>query len=312
MWRYIVKRVLFLIPLIFVVSFLVYALMDISPVDPVRALLGENATEEQVEILREELGYNDPLLTRYGRYMAGVLRGDFGTSLYGEKIVLQEYMSRLPYTLWLAVVSILFTILISIPFGIIAAIKQNTWIDNLLSGVAICGLSIPGFWLGIMLILLFSLQLDWFPVSGAEEFSSVILPAITLGVANASLATRTTRSSMLDTIRADYLRTARAKGVKENIVIWKHALGNALIPIVTILGSQFSGLFAGAMIVENVFAWPGIGTLTITAIRGNDVTLATGCAMLTTILTAVTLLAVDIMYAYIDPRVKAKYTEGGK
>ena len=312
MWRYILKRVLFLIPLIFVVSFLVYALMDISPVDPVRALLGENATQEQVEILREELGYNDPLLTRYARYMAGVLQGDFGISLYGEKIVLQEYMSRLPYTLWLAVVSILFTILISIPFGIIAAIKQNTWVDNLLSGVAICGLSVPGFWLGIMLILLFSLRLDWFPVSGAEQFSSVILPAITLGVANASLSTRTTRSSMLDTIRADYLRTARAKGVKEKIVIWKHALGNALIPIVTILGSQFSGLFAGAMIVENVFAWPGIGTLTIVAIRGNDVTLATGCAMLTTILTAVTLLAVDILYAYIDPRVKAKYTEGGR
>lgn len=308
MWKYILKRILLLIPLILVVSFLVYALMDLSPGDPVRSVVGENATEEQIEIMREKLGYNDPLLTRYVRYMTGVFQGDFGTSIYGGKIVLDEYMGRLPSTLWLAVVSISFTVLISIPLGIIAAIKQNTWVDTLLSGLAICGISIPGFWLGIMLILVFSLTLGWFPVSGAEEWNSVILPAITLGVANASLSTRTTRSSMLDTIRTDYLRTARAKGVKEKIVIWKHALGNALIPIITILGSQFSGLFAGAMIVENVFAWPGIGTLTITAIRGNDVTMATGCAMLTTILTALTLLMVDILYAYIDPRVKAKYT----
>lgn len=308
MWKYIVKRLLLLIPLILVVSFLVFALMDLSPGDPVRSVVGENATEEQIEIMREKLGYNDPLLVRYGRYILNVFKGDFGTSIYGDKIVLNEYLGRLPYTLWLAVVSILFTILISIPLGIIAAIKQNSWVDFLLSGFAICGISIPGFWLGIMLILVFSLNLGWFPVYGAESFTSVILPAITLGVANASLSTRTTRSSMLDTIRADYLRTARAKGVKEKIVIWRHALGNALIPIITILGSQFSGLFAGAMIVENVFAWPGIGTLTITAIRGNDVTMATGCAMLTTILTALTLLAVDILYAYIDPRVKAKYT----
>ena len=307
MWKYIVKRLLLLIPLMLIVSFLVYALMDLSPGDPVRSIVGENATEEQIEIMREKLGYNDPLLVRYARYMKGVLKGDFGTSIYGGKIVLEEYMSRLPYTLWLAVVSILFTIVISIPLGIIAAVKQNSWIDTMLSGFAICGISVPGFWLGIMLILAFSLKLRWFPVSGAEEWHSVILPAITLGVANSSLSTRTTRSSMLDTIRADYLRTARAKGVKEKIVIWKHALGNALIPIITILGSQFSGLFAGAMIVENVFAWPGIGTLTITAIRGNDVTMATGCAMLTTVLTAITLLAVDVLYAYIDPRVKAKY-----
>ena len=308
MWRYIVKRVLVLLPLIFLVSFIVYALMDLAPGDPVRMIVGESATEEQIEIMRENLGYNDNLFVRYGRYVGNIFQGNFGQSIYGKKDVLTEYMSRLPYTLWLAIVSITFTTLISIPFGVLAAVKQNTWVDTLLSGFAMCGISIPGFWLGIMLILLFSLNLGWFPVSGAGAWNSVILPAITLGVANASLSTRTTRSAVLDTIRADYLRTARAKGVKERVVIYKHALGNALIPIVTILGSQFSGLFAGAMIVENVFAWPGIGTLTITAIRANDVTLATGCSILTTILTSVTLLAVDILYAYIDPRVKAQYT----
>lgn len=307
MWRYIVKRLIFLIPLILMVSFIVFALMDLSPGDPVRSVVGENATSEQIEIMREKLGYNDPLLVRYGRYITAVFQGNFGISIYGGKIVLDEYLSRLPYTLWLAVVSITFTTLISIPLGITAAIKQNTWIDSLLSGFAILGISIPGFWLAIMLILIFSLKMGLFPVSGASNWSSVILPAITLGFSNASLSTRTTRSSMLDTIRSDYLKTARAKGVKEKSVIWKHALGNALIPIITILGSQFSGLFAGAMIVENVFAWPGIGTLTVTAIRGNDVTMATGCAMLTTILTAFTLLCVDVLYAYIDPRVKAKY-----
>ena len=159
MWKYIVKRLLLLIPLILVVSFLVFALMDLSPGDPVRSVVGENATEEQIEIMREKLGYNDPLLVRYGRYILNVFQGDFGTSIYGGKVVLNEYLSRLPYTLWLAVVSILFTILISIPLGIIAAIKQNSWVDFLLSGFAICGISIPGFWLGIMLILVFSLNL---------------------------------------------------------------------------------------------------------------------------------------------------------
>ena len=283
--------------------------MDIAPGDPVRALVGENMTEEQIEIKREELGFNDPLLVRYFRYIGGVLKGDFGKTLYGEKDVLHEYMTRLPYTLKLAVISILFTLMISIPLGILAAVKQNTWIDNLSSGLAMLGLSIPGFWLGLMLILLFAQKLRWFPTYGARDgILSYILPAITLGVANASLLTRMTRSSMLDTIRQDYLRTVRAKGVAEKSVILKHALKNALVPIITITGSQFSGLLGGAIVVENVFSWPGIGTLTIDAIKQHDITLATGCAVLTTVLTAIILLLVDVLYAYIDPRIKAKYS----
>ena len=309
MWRYIVKRVLILIPLIFLVSFIVYALMDAAPGDPVRALVGENMTEEQIELKREELGYNDPLIVRYGRYIGGVLKGDFGKSLYGEKDVLDEYMSRLPYSIKLALVSIFFTLIISLPLGIISAVKQNTWIDTISSATAMIGLSIPGFWLGLMLILLFAQKLGWFPTFGATKgLLSYILPAITLGVANASLLTRMTRSSMLDTIRQDYLRTVRAKGVDEKHVILGHALKNALVPIVTIAGSQFSGLIGGAIVVENVFTWPGVGTLTITAIRSHDITLATGCAILTTVLTAIILLAVDVLYAYIDPRIKAKYS----
>ena len=308
MWKYITKRVLILIPLILLVSFIVYALMDLSPGDPVRSIVGELATEEQVEIMRENLGYNDPLVIRYFRYISDVFHGDFGTTLLGHKDVFHEFTSRLPYTIWLAAVSTVITVVISMVFGVIAAVRQNTWLDTIVSSLAMCGLSLPDFWVGLMLMLVFSVKLGWFPVSGAKQFSSVILPAFTLGVANAALSTRTVRSSMLDTIRSDYLRTARAKGVSERKVILKHALGNAMVPIMTILGSQFSCLLAGSLIVENVFAWPGIGSLITYAIRNNDVTLVTGCAIMTTILTAVTLLIIDVMYAYIDPRIKAKYS----
>ena len=309
MRRYILKRVLILIPLIFLVSFIVFTMMDLAPGDPVIALVGEHMTEEQIEAKREELGLNDSLLVRYARYMKGVFRGDFGRSLYGDKVVLDEYLHRLPYTVSLAVVSIIITLVIALPLGILAAVKQNTWIDAIASGVAIIGLSVPGFWLGLMLIILFAVKLHWLPTSGADRgFLSYILPAVSLAVANASLLTRMTRSSMLDTIRQDYLRTVRAKGLDEKGTILKHALRNALVPIVTIAGSQFSGLLGGAIVVENVFAWPGIGTLTLTAIRQHDVTAATGYAVLTTVFTSVTLLLIDILYAYIDPRIKAQYS----
>ena len=267
-------------------------------------------TEEQVEQMRESLGYNDPLLVRYGRYIKGVFQGDFGKSLYGEKDVLSEYLFRLPYTLKLAAFSILITIVISLPLGILAAIKHNSLVDSIASSCAILGLSMPGFWLGMMMMLLFAVKLGWLPTTGANDgILSYIMPAITLAVSNAALSTRTTRSAMLDQIRADYLRTARAKGVNEKSIIVKHALPNALIPITTIIGSQFTVMFSGAVVVENVFAWPGIGQLTLNAIRVHDITMATGCAVLTTVLTAVTLLCVDVLYAYIDPRIKAQYTE---
>lgn len=309
MWKYILKRILTLIPMILLISLIVYALMELSPGDPVRSIVGETATEEQVEIMREKLGYNDPFFVRYGRYMKGVFQGDFGTSIYGQKDVLREYMGRIGNTTWLAVVSILMVMVIAIVFGSLAAIHHNTWIDTLLSSIAMAGISIPSFWLGIMLILFFSLKLRWFPVSGANEWNSVILPALTMGVSFASLSTRTVRSALLDTLGADYLRTARAKGVKERVVVYKHAFKNALIPIITILGSQFSSMFIGGMIIESVFAWPGVGTLIVTAIRGNDVAMVTGATILTTTITASILLLVDIAYSYIDPRIKSKYAD---
>lgn len=308
MWRYVLKRIAVLIPLVILVSFLVYALMDLSPGDEAYSILGENATEEQIAQIREQMGLDDPLIIRYGRYVKNVLQGDFGTSLYGQRSVMDEYMSRLPATLKLGVASIVVTVIVAIPLGIVAAIRHQSWIDVLASVTAMCGLSIPAFFLGLLLMLLFSLKLGWLPVSGNDAgIKSVILPALTTGLANAALGTRITRSSMLDAIRADYLRTARAKGVSEWNVIMKHAFGNAIIPIMTIIGSFFSILMGGNIVIETLFAWPGVGSLLITAIRGKDVTMATGCAVMTTVLTASVLLLVDILYAYVDPRVKAKY-----
>ena len=307
MLRYFIKRLLFLIPVILVVSFLVFSLMSMSG-DPARTLAGENMTEEQVEELRESMGLNDPLLVRYGRYMAGALHGDFGESLYGKN-VWQEYIGRLPYTLVLAVAAMILTVLLSVPFGIIAALKRNSWLDAGVSAVAVIGLSIPGFWLGVMLILWVALGMGLVPTGGADEtLRSLILPAITAAAPNAALVCRTTRSSMLDALSADYLRTARAKGVAEKRVVLKHALGNALIPIITIVGSQFSILVGGTVVVETVFSWPGVGNLIVTAVRGNDYNMVTGCVVMTTVFVALILLAVDMLYAFVDPRIKAQYS----
>ena len=304
MWKYICKRILVLIPLIFLVSFIVYALMDFAPGDPVMSLVGENMTEEQLEQKREELGFNDPLIVRYVRYMKGVFQGDFGESLYGGKDVLTEYMSRLPYTLKLAGLAILITILLAIPLGVIAAVKHNSWIDTVASTTAMMGLSIPGFWLGLMLMLLFAVQLEWLPTSGAEDgFRSYIMPAITLAVGNASLSTRTTRSSMLDQIRADYLRTARAEGVSEKAVILKHALRNALIPVVTVVTMQIGRLIGGAVVTETVFALPGVGREIVDAILSRDYPVVMGMILVVAALVVVTNALVDVLYILIDPRI---------
>ena len=305
MWKYILKRILLLIPTILVVSFIVFFFMSLTG-DAAYTIAGDSMSDAQIEELRESLGLNDPILVRYAKYMANVFRGDLGTSIYG-KSVWNEFIVRLPHTVVLSVASIALVIILSIPIGIIAAVKQNSWIDTALSSLAIVGLSIPGFWLGLLLILLFSLRLNILPSFGAESWKSIIMPAITISVSNAALVSRMTRSSMLDNIRADFLRTARAKGVGEKTVILKHALKNALIPIITILGSQLSSLIGGAVAIEVVFAWPGVGSLIVASIRGNDFPMVTGCVLMTTVFVALVLLLVDILYAFADPRIKAQY-----
>lgn len=305
MWKYVVRRFLFLIPILLVVSFLVYWLMSYTG-DPAYTVAGEYSTAEEVEARREAMGLNDPIVIRYFHYMEGVIHGDLGTGLYGDN-VWDEFIVRLPYTVYLAVAAMFITVIMAIPLGIIAAVKQNTWTDAGLSTLAMAGISIPEFWLGLLLMLLFAVKLKWLPSSGAGDFKSIIMPAICAGVNNASLVTRMTRSSMVDQIRADYLRTARAKGVGERQVVLRHALKNSLIPIITIVGSQFSILMGGTVVVETVFAWPGVGNYLVTSIRSNDYTMVTGFVLLITVFVALVLLAVDILYAYADPRIKARY-----
>ena len=264
---------------------------------------------EDKEKLREEMGLNDPFVIRYFRYMSGLVRGDLGISLVTKKDVFQVYISRLPATLKLATAGTVVALSIAIPLGITAAVHQNSWRDSGSMVLGLLGLSTPTFWLGLLMIIIFSLKLGWFPSIGNEGLISVVLPAITVGSGQAALTMRTTRSSMLEVIRQDYLRTARAKGVSEKVVIRKHALKNALIPILTVAGNQFGIAMGGAVMTETVFAWPGIGRLIIDSINNRDTQMVTGAIILTTMLSSVVILLIDIAYAFVDPRIKARYTK---
>lgn len=309
MHRYIIKRLLMLIPVLLGVAFIIYAIMNVAEGDPVYQVAGPDATEEQLDALREEMGLNGSLLERYFRYIFKLLRGDLGTSYVSKMDVMQLYLQRLPNTLKLASVAMVVAVVISVPLGIVAAVNQNSIKDTVSMILALLGLSMPNFWLGLLLMLLFSLKLGWFPSGGAEGFRSVVLPAVTVGVGLAALLTRTTRSSMLDVLRQDYLRTARAKGVSEKRVVFHHALRNALIPIITIFGVQFSNVLGGSVLAETVFAWPGVGRLVVDAIDQRDIPTVTGALIMTTMLVTIVNLIVDIVYAYVDPRIKAQYTK---
>lgn len=309
MFRYIMKRILMMIPVLIAVSFVVYFLMDLAPGDFISSMAPQDATEAEIEIMREELGLNGSLIERYFRYLGGLLKGDMGMSLSLKRPVADVFFERFPATLELALAATVVALAISIPLGIAAATHHRSFLDGFSMVTAMLGLSMPGFWLGLLLILFFSHQLGWLPSGGSGGIVHLILPAIALGAGQAGSLTRITRSSMLDVIRQDYLRTARAKGVSEKMVIRKHALKNALIPIITVFGSTLGNLLGGAVAIETVFSWPGIGRLTVSAINTRDITLATGCIIMFTVLLTVTMLLVDIAYAYVDPRIKAQYSK---
>lgn len=312
MSRYIVERLLMLIPVLLSVAFIIFAIMNAAEGDPVYSVVSADATQEQIEAARIELGLDGTLIQRYFRYVGGMIKGDLGTSYVSKRDVMQTYMSRLPNTLKLAAASMVVALVISIPLGIIAAVNQNSIRDAVSMVLALLGLSMPNFWLGLLLILLFSLRLGWFPSAGYEDgLRSIILPAITNGTGLAAFMTRATRSSMLDVVRQDFLRTARAKGVTERKVIRKHALRNALIPIITVFGVQFSNVLGGSVLVETVFAWPGVGRLVVDAIEQRDIPTVTGALVMTTMLVTITNLLIDIVYAYVDPRIKSQYAKKG-
>lgn len=293
-----------LIPVIMGVTLLVFVIMQLAPGNPARMILGEMATPEQVAALEEEMGLNKPLLERYFNYMLNFLRGDMGTSYYKSTSVVSEVMSRFPYTAKLAGVAAILTLIMSIPIGVMAAVKQNSVFDNASLVVTLLGISMPVFWLGLLLIITFSLKLDLFPTGGADSWKSYIMPAFCLAFSNMSTMARTTRSSMLETIRQDYVRTAAAKGVPRKAVILRHAFRNALIPTITVLGIQMSQLLGGSVVVETVFAWPGVGRLMIDSISSRDTPMVLGCIVLLTILFSVLNLVIDLCYAVADPRIK--------
>ena len=307
MLKYVLKRIVMIIPVVLAVSFIVFFIMDFVPSDPAVTVLGDGATEQQIEYYRETHGLNDPLPVRYVRYMAGIAKGDLGTSYAQNRPVWDIFFEKFPNTFKLAIASVIVTVLLSIPLGILAAVKNNTWIDTICSTLSFVGLAMPNFWLGLLLIILFSVNLHWLPSTGAVGFKSLILPAITC---NMAALTRITRSSMLDVLRQDYLRTARAKGQSEGMIITHHAFKNAQIPVVTQVGIQMSTLLGGAVLTERVFAWPGVGAFLVDSIQKSDFEVVTGFVIMLAIFVSIILLIVDVVYAFLDPRIKAQYSKG--
>ena len=308
MYRYVIKRLLLMIPVIIGVSFLVFFIMDMAPGDAVDVLAPEGATAEDLEAIRHDLGLDKPVVVRYIDYMAGMLHGDLGVSYISKTDVFQTYVEKLPATIKLSFASILISVILSVPLGIYSATRQGTIQDNISMAFAMIGLAMPHFWLGLLLIIVFSLKLQWFPSGGDQTLSSIVLPAIMIGTGLMATLTRTTRSSMLDVLKQEYLRTARAKGIPEKVVVMSHALRNALIPIITIIGTQLAGVLGGSVLTETVFAWPGVGRLIVDSLNMRDTPLVTGSIIMTTILLSFVLLLVDLLYAAVDPRIKAQYT----
>lgn len=308
MIKFIIKRLLALIPVIIGVTFMVYFIMSLAPGDPALLLLGDDATPEQIAALREDMGLDDPFIVQYGRYMVNLVRGDMGTSYKTKNAVASEVFSRFPNTLILAGFSTLVSIILALPLGVFAAVKQNSLFDTVSMVIALLGVSIPIFWFGLLLILFFALRLGWFPVSGFNDgIKSLMLPGLALAFQHMAAIARTTRSSMLETIRQDYIRTVRAKGLPENKVITRHALKNALIPTITVIGLQIGGMMGGSVLTESVFAWPGIGRLMINSIQGRDTPMVLGCILMFSITFSIINLIVDIVYGFVDPRIKAQY-----
>ena len=308
MYRYVLKRLIQMIPVLLLVSLIVYSIVNLTPGDIARTILGAEAPESAVEQLREEMGLDKPMIVRFFLYIKNViLKGDFGTSYRTGSAVLPQVFARFPVSLRLSIFAMTFAVLVGIPLGIIAAIKQYSIIDNLCTVVGLFFASIPTFWFGLMLMLTFSLHLGLLPPNGIDTAAGYVLPTITIGVPAAAKLMRMTRSSMLETIRADYVRTARAKGLSETRVIIDHALKNALLPIITQVGMQFGLMFGECAMSETVFVIPGCGTLILNAVKSKDVPLTTGTILWLSLVFCIIMLIVDILYAIVDPRIKAKY-----
>ncbi|MBQ1312695.1 MAG: ABC transporter permease [Blautia sp.] len=308
MYRYILKRLLLMIPVLIGVTILIFTIMYFTPGDPATQILGSNATLEQLEAKREELGLNDPYFIRLGRYMKDVfLHFDFGNSYINGRSVSKDIFSRYPQTFIIAFFSIALALLIGIPLGVIAATNQNRLGDHIAMLVSLFGVSMPNFWVGLMLVIWFALDLKWLPATGIGAPKYYVLPCIACALNGIASIARQTRSGMLEVIRADYIITARSKGQTETKVIYRHALFNALIPVVTSAAGAFGSLLGGALVIETVFAIPGLGTYMVSAINNRDYPAIQGSVFFVALTFSIIMLLVDLLYAFIDPRIKAQY-----
>ena len=306
MSKYVLKRLAMLIPVLIGVTFMVYFILSLSPGDTAAMIAGESADAETIEATRKDLGLDQPVIVQYGKYMLNLLHGDMGKSYKTKRDVFPTIMAAFPNTAKLAFWSILVAVAIALPIGIISATRQYSMVDNVGMVAALLGVATPNFWLGLMLIIVFSLNLGWLPSGGMGSWKNYIMPAITLGTGDAALICRMTRSSMLEVIRQDYIRTARAKGVPEKMVIRKHALKNALIPVVTIFGMDLGNMIAFTTITETIFAWPGMGKLLIDAINKSDRPIIVAYLMAAACMFVVLNFIVDILYTLIDPRIELR------
>ena len=307
MYKYIIKRLLLLIPVIIALTFLIFGLMTLSPGDPGTAILGTTAPKEAIEAFNQEVGYYDPFLVRYGKFLLNLLRGSFGQSYATKKDVWSEIIPRMPTTLRVATFSMIFAVVVGVPLGVFSAVKQYSVGDEVMRVVSVTLAAVPGFWLALLLISIFAISLQWFPVFGDDTWQHFVLPTIALGIPYSARQLRMTRSCMLETIRQDHIRTVRAKGAAEATVIWKHAFKNALLPIITQIGGNFGALIGGAVVTESVFAMTGLGTYLVKAVNSKDVNAALGAAVVMSVSFSLVLLVVDFLYAVVDPRIKAKY-----
>jgi ABC-type dipeptide/oligopeptide/nickel transport system permease component len=303
MIQYLARKLPQLIIVILGVSIITFLIMHLSG-DPAQLLLPPEATEEQIREFSHSLGYDDPLYVQYARFLKGAVKGDFGTSMVHRRPAFQIVMERFPATLELSISAMIFAIIIALPMGIIAAIKRNTVFDYASMGIALGMQSMPTFWLGIMLVMIFSVKLNILPTSGRGSFEQLILPTVALGAFYMAMISRLMRSGLLEVLTEDYVRTARAKGVKETLVVLKHALKNSLIPLVTVIGLEFGRLLGGAVVTETVFEWPGVGRLAVTAINQRDYPVVQAVVFVLAITFVLVNLFTDLAYSYIDPRIR--------
>ena len=309
MSKYVIRRLLLMIPTMIAVIFIVFSILNFIPGDPGRLILGISARQEAVDMFNHNLGLDRPFLVRFFDYIGGIfLRFDFGNSYRNNVPVINEILSRFPATATLAVLGVVSVVILGVPLGILAAIRRSTITDASITVYAMFLTAIPGFWFGLVLMYFFALKLQWVPVFGVEEWKGYILPVITMAVPGSSGLIRLTRVTMLETVNQEYIKTARAKGAPEAIVIWKHALKNAVLPIINSIGLSFSGLLGGTVVIETIFSIEGIGKYVMTAIQARDIPAVMACTIILAAIFCVIVLLIDLIYAFIDPRIRAKFS----